>query len=57
MEVALSAVTEGRAHLVVALDLLEKRRDCPDDTQMLREIVGDLAAIVDRWRRERARWQ
>lgn len=56
MSQALTTLREGRGLLVVVLDELEKRRDSPDDTEVLREMVGDLAAMISQWERERARW-
>lgn len=57
MDEALAAITEGRSHLIVALDLLEKRRDCPSEVELLRSMVGDLAATISRFERERDRWR
>ena len=56
MESVLAEVIEGREHLILALDGIEARRDARDDADLLRSIVGDLAAMVSRWERERARW-
>ena len=57
MEQAFDGVAKGRARLILALDLLEKHPDGSGDVEALRGIVGELAAMLGRWERERARWQ
>jgi hypothetical protein len=57
MDETLAAVIRGRASLICALDELERHRnDLRDDAESLLLMVGDLAAMINRWERERARW-
>jgi hypothetical protein len=57
MDETLAAVMQGRASLICALDDLERHRnDLRDDAETLLLMVGDLAAMINRWERERARW-
>ena len=56
MDQALAAILEGRTHLKVALGLLEKRRDCRSEVDLLRSMVGDLAVTISRFSVERVYW-
>jgi hypothetical protein len=57
MDDALEAAVQGRTFLIVALDELEHHRgDLRDDAEALLSMVGDLAAMINKWERERARW-
>jgi hypothetical protein len=54
---ALEEISAARDRLLVAVDILEKRRDPARDAETLREMVCDLAGIVSVWSRERDRWR
>lgn len=57
MDVVLEEVDEGRRHAIVALDILEKRRDQHPEVEKLRSVVGELAGLTNVWAKEKERWR
>ena len=56
LDVTLETIVNAREALCGALDALEARGDFREDAEMLRGTVGDLAALINKWERERNRW-
>lgn len=56
MDDVLAELKEAHAHVGIALDILEKRRDESDFRENLRSVSGTLNRIVSALERERARW-
>lgn len=57
MDNALANLKDARKHTLNALEELETRRESLDEIAELQQVAGDLLTIVERWERERARWQ